>query len=96
MQAGVVAAAAEQVSRNVQTVAAGSEQMGASIREIAVSANEAARVASQAVQLGAARVAVRRALGRSQAAAQPEVQLVPAQPAARAVARVAWMTTTLA
>ena len=49
MQAGVVAAAAEQVSRNVQTVAAGSEQMGASIREIAVSANEAARVASQAV-----------------------------------------------
>ncbi|MFC6009424.1 methyl-accepting chemotaxis protein, partial [Angustibacter luteus] len=49
VQAGVVAAAAEQVSRNVQTVAAGSEQMGASIREIAVSANEAARVASQAV-----------------------------------------------
>jgi methyl-accepting chemotaxis protein len=49
VQAGVVAAAAEQVSRNVQTVAAGSEQMGASIREIAQSANEAARVASQAV-----------------------------------------------
>ena len=48
-QAGVVAAAAEQVSRNVQTVAAGSEQMGASIREIAQSANDAARVASQAV-----------------------------------------------
>jgi methyl-accepting chemotaxis protein len=33
----------------VQTVAAGSEQMGASIREIAQSANDAARVASQAV-----------------------------------------------
>jgi methyl-accepting chemotaxis protein len=49
VQAGVVAAAAEQVSRNVQTVAAGSEQMGASIREIAQSANDAARVASQAV-----------------------------------------------
>ena len=46
MQAGVVAAAAEEVSRNVQTVAAGAEQMGASIREIAHSANEAARVAA--------------------------------------------------
>ncbi|QTE28131.1 methyl-accepting chemotaxis protein [Pengzhenrongella sicca] len=47
-QAGVVAAAAEQVSRNVQTVAAGAEQMGASIREIAQNANEAAKVAHQA------------------------------------------------
>ena len=35
MQAGVVAGAADEVSRNVQTVAAGAEQMGASIREIA-------------------------------------------------------------
>ncbi|WP_127783047.1 methyl-accepting chemotaxis protein [Rhodococcus sp. X156] len=49
VQAGVVAAASEQVSRNVQTVAAGSEEMEASIREIAQNANEAARVASQAV-----------------------------------------------
>ncbi|WP_024286271.1 methyl-accepting chemotaxis protein [Cellulomonas sp. KRMCY2] len=49
-QAGVVAAAAEQVSRNVQAVAAGAEQMGASIREIAQNANEAAKVAAQAVQ----------------------------------------------
>jgi methyl-accepting chemotaxis protein len=49
-QAGVVAAAAEQVSRNVQTVAAGAEEMGASILEISVSANEAARVAAQAVE----------------------------------------------
>jgi methyl-accepting chemotaxis protein len=46
--AGVVAAAAEQVSRNVQTVAAGAEEMGASIREIAQNANEAARVAGRA------------------------------------------------
>jgi methyl-accepting chemotaxis protein len=48
-QAGVVAAAAEEVSRNVQTVAAGSEQMGASIREIAHNATEAATVAGKAV-----------------------------------------------
>ncbi|WP_164519771.1 HAMP domain-containing protein, partial [Nocardioides ferulae] len=51
VQAGVVSGAAEEVSRNVGTVAAGSEQMGASIREIAHSANEAARVASQAVSM---------------------------------------------
>ncbi|HEY8718524.1 methyl-accepting chemotaxis protein [Pengzhenrongella sp.] len=47
-QAGVVAAAAEQVSRNVQTVAAGTEEMGASIREIAQNASEAATVAGRA------------------------------------------------
>ena len=47
-QAGVVAAAAEQVSRNVQTVAAGAEEMGASIREIAQNASHAAKVAAQA------------------------------------------------
>jgi methyl-accepting chemotaxis protein len=48
-QAEVVAQASGEVSRNVQTVAAGAEEMGASIREIAHSANEAARVAAQAV-----------------------------------------------
>ncbi|WP_369135959.1 methyl-accepting chemotaxis protein, partial [Modestobacter sp. I12A-02662] len=48
-QSGVVSAAAEEVSRNVGTVAAGAEQMGASIREISQNANEAARVAAQAV-----------------------------------------------
>ena len=51
-QAGVVSGAAEEVSRNVQTVAAGAEEMGASIREIAQNANEAARVAAQAVADG--------------------------------------------
>ncbi|MBI9114599.1 methyl-accepting chemotaxis protein [Sanguibacter suaedae] len=50
-QAGVVAAAAEQVSRNVQTVAAGAEEMGASIREIATNANDAAKVAGNAVRV---------------------------------------------
>ena len=48
-QAGVVAAAAEQVSRNIQSVAAGAEQMGASIREIAQSANDAASASTEAV-----------------------------------------------
>jgi methyl-accepting chemotaxis protein len=53
-QAGVVAAAAEQVSRNVQTVAAGAEQMGASIREIAQNSSQAAKVAGQATDVAAA------------------------------------------
>jgi methyl-accepting chemotaxis protein len=48
-QANVVSAASEQVSRNVATVAAGGEQMQSSIREIAKNANEAARVAKNAV-----------------------------------------------
>lgn len=48
-QAGVVSAASEQVSSNVSVVATGSEEMQASIREISKSANEAARVAKDAV-----------------------------------------------
>jgi methyl-accepting chemotaxis protein len=48
-QANVVAGAAQEVSRNVQTVATGSEEMGASIREISHNANEAATVATRAV-----------------------------------------------
>ena len=48
MQAGVVSGAADEVSRNVQTVAAGAEQMGASIREIAPTPRTP-RVAAQAV-----------------------------------------------
>jgi len=52
-QAGVVAAAAEQVSRNVQTVAAGAEQMGASIREIAQNSSQAAKIAGQATEAAA-------------------------------------------
>ncbi|GGM29611.1 methyl-accepting chemotaxis protein [Dactylosporangium sucinum] len=48
-QANVVAGAAEEVSSNVSTVAAGSQEMGASIREISQNANDAARVAAEAV-----------------------------------------------
>ncbi|GAA0498142.1 methyl-accepting chemotaxis protein [Paractinoplanes deccanensis] len=48
-QANVVADSAGDVSTSVQSVAAGSEQMGVSIREIAENANNAAQVASRAV-----------------------------------------------
>ena len=47
-QAAMVATSAEQVGRNVQTVATGTEEMSATIREIAKSAAEAAKVASTA------------------------------------------------
>lgn len=50
-QANVVSAASEQVSKNVNIVATGSEEMQASIREISKSANEAARVAKNAVSV---------------------------------------------
>jgi len=49
-QANVVSAAAEQVSTNVSVVATGAEQMQTSIREIAKSANEAAKIAKNAVR----------------------------------------------
>jgi len=48
-QANVVSAASEEVSKNVGVVSSGSEEMQASIREISKSANEAARVAKNAV-----------------------------------------------
>jgi methyl-accepting chemotaxis protein len=50
-QVAAVSAAAEEVTRNVQVVATGAEEMGASIREIAQNANEAARVATSAVEV---------------------------------------------
>ncbi len=49
VQANVASAASEQVSMNVSVVATGSEEMLASIREISKSANEAARIAKNAV-----------------------------------------------
>ena len=48
-QAVAVSDAASDVTRNVHTVSAGSEEMGASIREIAENANRAAEVANEAV-----------------------------------------------
>jgi methyl-accepting chemotaxis protein len=49
-QSNIVSTASEQVHQNVQAVAAGTEEMGASIREIAHSASDAARIASDAVE----------------------------------------------
>ncbi len=51
VQSNVVAAAAEQVSRSVQTVATSSEEMAASVREVARQAHQAARVATDGVQM---------------------------------------------
>jgi methyl-accepting chemotaxis protein len=64
-QSGAVAAAAVQVSTNVQIVSAGSEQMGSSIREIAQNAAEVARVAAQAVEVADATTATVAKLGDS-------------------------------
>jgi methyl-accepting chemotaxis protein len=53
-QANVVSAASEQVSKNVAVVSTGSQQMLSSIREIAKSANESAKVARNAVSVAEA------------------------------------------
>ena len=50
-QAGVVAAASEEVGKNVQTVATGSEEMTASISEISNNATQAASVSNEAVEI---------------------------------------------
>ena len=52
-QAAIVSSGSANVTRNVQTLAAGSEEMGASIREIAQNAGEAARITTTAVDLAA-------------------------------------------
>jgi len=49
VQANIVSAASEQVSRNVASVATATEEMQASIREIAKNANDSAHVAKNAV-----------------------------------------------
>ena len=72
----MVSAAAEQVSRNVQTVATGSEEMGASIREIAHNANEAARVASDAVGVAESTNATVTKLGESSAEIATVVKVI--------------------
>jgi methyl-accepting chemotaxis protein len=49
-QATIVAAASEEMTRNLQTVATATEEMTASIREISKNASEAAQIATSAVQ----------------------------------------------
>jgi methyl-accepting chemotaxis protein len=67
---------AAQVSRNVQTVAAGAEQMGASIREIASNANEAARMAGEAVTVTQSTNATITQLGESSRAIGEVVSVI--------------------
>ena len=64
-QANVVSAASLQVSHNVSVVATGGEQMQASIREIARSSNESARVAKAAVIVAESTNATMGKLGES-------------------------------
>jgi methyl-accepting chemotaxis protein len=64
-QANVVSAAGEQVNRNLQTVATGSEEMSVSIKEIAKNATEAAKVATEAAKAAQATNATVSKLGES-------------------------------
>jgi methyl-accepting chemotaxis protein len=66
-QASVVSAASEQVSKNVQTVATGVEEMNAAIREIAKNASDAARVSQEAVATAATANSTIGKLGESSA-----------------------------
>jgi methyl-accepting chemotaxis protein len=65
IQANVVSAASEEVSKNVASVASASEQMQASIREISKNANDSARVAKNAVNVAAATNETMKQLGES-------------------------------
>lgn len=64
-RAGVVTAAAEEVSLNIQTVATATEEMSASIKEIAKNAADAARIANQAVQVAHSTTTTITKLGQS-------------------------------
>jgi methyl-accepting chemotaxis protein len=65
VQANVVSAASEQVSRNVASVATASEEMQASIREISKNANDSARVAKNAVAVAQSTNETMQKLGES-------------------------------
>ncbi|NJC82491.1 methyl-accepting chemotaxis protein [Planosporangium mesophilum] len=75
-QANVVAETAEEVSRNVQTVASGSEEMGSSIGEISHNANEAVKVAAQAVHVAANTTETMSKLGESSAQIADVVKVI--------------------
>jgi methyl-accepting chemotaxis protein len=65
VQANVVSAASEEVSKNVASVASASEQMQASIREISKNANDSARVAKNAVSVASTTNETMKKLGES-------------------------------
>jgi methyl-accepting chemotaxis protein len=66
------------MSSTIQTVAAGAEQMGASIREISQSAGQAAGVATRAVELTAATSGVMAKLGESSAEIGDVIKVITA------------------
>lgn len=65
VQANIVSAASEQVSRNVASVATATEEMQASIREIAKNANDSAHVAKNAVVVAQSTNETMKKLGES-------------------------------
>jgi len=75
-QAAVVSSGSADVTRNVQTLASGSEEMGASIREIAQNADEAARIATSAVDLATSADNTINQLSRSSAEVGDVVKLI--------------------
>jgi methyl-accepting chemotaxis protein len=66
-QISVASDVAQQVSHNVQTVASGSGEMGASIEEIARNTNDGAAVAAEAVQQAQSTTGIMSQLGESSA-----------------------------
>jgi hypothetical protein len=76
VQATVVAAAADEVTRSMQTVGAASEEMTASIREIAKNAHEAAKVATSAARSAESTNATMEKLGHSSAEIGEVVKLI--------------------
>ncbi len=72
----VAAGEAEQISRNVHSVAAGSEQMGLSIREISHNTSEAARIAAVAVAESSRATETVRQLGQSSAEIGNVIKLI--------------------
>jgi methyl-accepting chemotaxis protein len=64
-QLSSVSAAADQISRNVQTAASGAEQMGVSIREVAANASAAAGVGIEAARIAASTTTTVARLGES-------------------------------
>ncbi|MBW6434652.1 methyl-accepting chemotaxis protein [Actinoplanes hulinensis] len=75
-QSTSASAEAGEISRNVQTVAAGSEEMGLSIREISRNTSEAAQIASIAVTEAARATDTIRQLGESSAEIGNVIKLI--------------------
>ena len=75
-QSTSASAEAEEISRNVQTVAAGSEEMGLSIREISSNTSEAAQIAAVAVSESARATETIRQLGESSAEIGNVIKLI--------------------